>query len=102
MSLNDMNEKYKEDYLNSYFETLNVSNHSENDWNRMIIRALKFHEFADCKALLEMIDDQDFIFKYKHDLEIKFEEMVGWFLKEKMGIPSRSIPPLLSCLMEEG
>ncbi|MFS8000696.1 putative transcription factor & chromatin remodeling ARID family [Helianthus anomalus] len=98
MNLNDVNEKYKEDYLNSYFETLNVSNDSEIDWNRMIIRALEFHEFefADCKALLDMIDDRDFIFKYKHDLEIKFEEMVGWFLKEKMGIPSRSIPPLLS------
>ncbi|MFS7964186.1 putative transcription factor & chromatin remodeling ARID family [Helianthus anomalus] len=62
----------------------------------MIIRALEFHEFADCKTLLDMIDDRDFIFKYIHDLEIKFEEMVGWFLKEKMGITSRSIPPLLS------
>ncbi|KAJ0473565.1 putative transcription factor & chromatin remodeling ARID family [Helianthus annuus] len=61
----------------------------------MIIRALEFHEFSDCKALLDMIDDRDFIFKYKHDLKIKFEKMVGWFLKEKMGITSRSIPPLL-------
>ncbi|MFS8011277.1 putative transcription factor & chromatin remodeling ARID family [Helianthus anomalus] len=95
MNLNDGNEKYKEDYLNSYFETLNVTNESEFDWSRMIIRALEFHEFADCKALLDMIDDRDFVFKYKHDLEIKFEKMVGWFLKEKMGITSRQIPPLL-------
>ncbi|MFS7970674.1 hypothetical protein Hanom_Chr16g01430471 [Helianthus anomalus] len=62
----------------------------------MIIRVLEFHEFADCKILLDMINDRYFIFKYKYDLEIKFEEMVGWFLKEKMGISSRSIPPLLS------
>ncbi|KAJ0789995.1 putative transcription factor & chromatin remodeling ARID family [Helianthus annuus] len=95
MNLNDVNEKYKEDYLNSYFETLNVSSESEFNWSRMIIRALEFNEFADCKALLDMIDDRDFVFKYKHDLEIKFEKMVDWFLKEKMGITSRSIPPLL-------
>ncbi|KAJ0811417.1 putative transcription factor & chromatin remodeling ARID family [Helianthus annuus] len=95
MNLNNVNEKYKEDYLNSYFETLNVTNESEFDWSRMIIRALEFSEFADCKALLDMIDDRDFVFKYKHDLEIKFEKMVDWFLKEKMGRTSRSIPPLL-------
>ncbi|KAJ0571384.1 hypothetical protein HanHA300_Chr05g0189621 [Helianthus annuus] len=76
MNLNDVNEKYKEDYLNSYLETLNVSSESEFDWSRMIIRALEFNEFADCKALLDMIDDRNFVFKYKHDLEIKFEKMV--------------------------
>ncbi|KAF5759369.1 putative transcription factor interactor and regulator CCHC(Zn) family [Helianthus annuus] len=95
LNLNDVNERYKHDYLNSYFETLNVSNEHEFDWSRMIIRALKFNEFTDCKALLDMIDDQDFVFKYKHDLEMKFEIMVGWFLKEKMGITSRAIPSLL-------
>ncbi|KAJ0515011.1 putative transcription factor interactor and regulator CCHC(Zn) family [Helianthus annuus] len=95
-SLCSEDDEFKEKYLNSYFETLNVSNEYENDWTRMIIRALEFHEFNDCKALLDMIDDRDFIFKYKYDLEVKFEEMVGWFLKEKMGITSRSIPPLLT------
>ncbi|KAM0006262.1 putative transcription factor interactor and regulator CCHC(Zn) family [Helianthus debilis subsp. tardiflorus] len=95
LNLNDLNEKYKHDYLNSYFETLNVSNEHEFDWSRMIIRALEFNEFTDYKALLDMIDDRDFVFKYKHDLEMKFEIMVGWFLKEKMGITSRAIPPLL-------
>ncbi|KAJ0444367.1 putative transcription factor interactor and regulator CCHC(Zn) family [Helianthus annuus] len=94
-NLNDVNEKYKNDYLNSYFETLNVSNENEFDWSRMIIRELEFKEFSDCKALLDMIDDRDFVFKYKHDLEMKFEIMVGWFLKEKLGITSRSIPPVL-------
>ncbi|KAM0050641.1 putative transcription factor & chromatin remodeling ARID family [Helianthus debilis subsp. tardiflorus] len=96
MDLCLVNDEFKENYLNSYFETLNVSNDNENDWSRMIIRALEFHDFADCKALLDMIDDRDFVFKYKHDLEKKFEEMVGWFLNEKVGISSRPIPPLLS------
>ncbi|KAJ0698018.1 putative transcription factor interactor and regulator CCHC(Zn) family [Helianthus annuus] len=95
LNLNDVNERYKHDYLNSYFETLNVSNEHEFDWSRMIIRALEFNEFTDCKALLDMIDDRDFVFKYKHDLEMKFEIMVGLFLKEKMGITSRAIPPLM-------
>ncbi|KAJ0603885.1 putative transcription factor interactor and regulator CCHC(Zn) family [Helianthus annuus] len=95
-SLCSDDDEFKEKYLNSYFETLNVSNEYENDWTRMIIRAIEFHEFTDCKALLDMIDDRDFIFKYKYDLEVKFEEMVGWFLKEKMGITSRSIPPMLT------
>ncbi|MFS8019809.1 hypothetical protein Hanom_Chr15g01408041 [Helianthus anomalus] len=35
-------DEFKDNYLNSYFETLNVSNDDENDWNRMIIRALEF------------------------------------------------------------
>ncbi|KAF5774618.1 putative transcription factor & chromatin remodeling ARID family [Helianthus annuus] len=61
----------------------------------MIIRALEFHDFADCKSLLDMIGDRDFVFKYKHDLEKKFEELVGWFLNVKMGISSRPIPPLM-------
>ncbi|KAJ0952532.1 putative transcription factor interactor and regulator CCHC(Zn) family [Helianthus annuus] len=95
-SLCSVDDEFKEHYLNSYFETLNVSNENENDWTHMIIRALEFHEFTHCKALLDMIDDREFIFKYKYDLELKFEEMVGWFLKEKMGIISRSIPPLLT------
>ncbi|KAJ0612074.1 putative transcription factor interactor and regulator CCHC(Zn) family [Helianthus annuus] len=95
-SLCSVDDEFKERYLNSYFETLSVSNENENDRTRMIIRALEFHEFTDCKALLDMIDDREFIFKYKYDLELKFEEMVGWFLKEKMGITSRSIPPLLT------
>ncbi|KAM0025024.1 putative transcription factor & chromatin remodeling ARID family [Helianthus debilis subsp. tardiflorus] len=59
----------------------------------MIIRALEFHDFADCKALLDMIDDRDYVFKYKYDLEKKFEEMVKWFLNVYMGITSRPVPP---------
>ncbi|KAJ0772309.1 putative transcription factor & chromatin remodeling ARID family [Helianthus annuus] len=41
-----------------------------------------------------MIDDKEFVFKYKHVMEGKFEEMVTWFLNVKMGISSRSVPPL--------
>ncbi|KAJ0636686.1 putative transcription factor & chromatin remodeling ARID family [Helianthus annuus] len=96
IELCSVNEEFEENYLNSYFESLNVSNDDENDWSRMIIRALEFHDFADCKALLDMIDDRDFVFKYKYDLEKKFKEMLGWFLNEKMGISSRPIPPLMS------
>ncbi|MFS8000237.1 putative transcription factor & chromatin remodeling ARID family [Helianthus anomalus] len=89
-----VNEEFKENYLNSYFETLNVSNDDETDWSRMIIRALEFHDFSNCKSLLDMIDDRDFVFKYKHELERKFKEMVAWFLNVKMGISSRPIPPV--------
>ncbi|KAJ0851529.1 putative transcription factor interactor and regulator CCHC(Zn) family [Helianthus annuus] len=92
IELSSENEEYKENYLNSYFETLNVSN-DEPDWSLMIIRALEFHDFADCKSLLDMINDREFVFKYKQELEGKFEDMVTWFLNVKMGISSRPIPP---------
>ncbi|KAM0042755.1 putative transcription factor interactor and regulator CCHC(Zn) family [Helianthus debilis subsp. tardiflorus] len=46
-----MNDEYKEKYLNSYFEDLNLSS-QEQDWSLMIIRAMEFHDFADCKSLL--------------------------------------------------
>ncbi|MFS7965572.1 hypothetical protein Hanom_Chr09g00763821 [Helianthus anomalus] len=75
-----VDDEFKNDYLNSYFETLNVSSEDENDWNRMILKALEFHEFADCKALIDMFDDREYVFKYKVDLKKKFEEMVQWFL----------------------
>ncbi|KAJ0736131.1 putative transcription factor & chromatin remodeling ARID family [Helianthus annuus] len=59
----------------------------------MIIRAMEFHDFSDCKSLLDMIEDGEFVFKYKHELEGKFEEMVTWFINVKLGISSRPIPP---------
>ncbi|KAJ0483417.1 putative transcription factor & chromatin remodeling ARID family [Helianthus annuus] len=40
-----------------------------------------------------MIDDRDYVFKYKYDLEKKFEEMVRWFLNDYMGITLRPVPP---------
>ncbi|KAJ0718669.1 hypothetical protein HanLR1_Chr08g0273151 [Helianthus annuus] len=91
MNLNDVNEKYKEGYLNSYFEDLNVSSH-ETDWSVMIIRAMEFKDFNDCKALLEMMEDGKFMFQYKHELERKFEEMLQWFITVKLGITTRPIP----------
>ncbi|KAJ0802327.1 putative transcription factor interactor and regulator CCHC(Zn) family [Helianthus annuus] len=89
-----VDEQFKEEYLNSYFETLNVSDENEYDWNLLILRALEFNEFADCKALIDMLDDREYVFKYKTDLQKKFEEMVRWFLKVYMGTTSRPIPPL--------
>ncbi|MFS7901075.1 putative transcription factor & chromatin remodeling ARID family [Helianthus anomalus] len=59
----------------------------------MIVKALEFHEFADCKTFLDLIDDREFVFKYKHMLELKFEEMVKWFLIDYMGITTRPVPP---------
>ncbi|KAJ0747617.1 putative transcription factor interactor and regulator CCHC(Zn) family [Helianthus annuus] len=91
MNLNDVNEKYKEGYLNSYFEDLHVSSH-ETDWSVMI-RAMEFKDFNDCKALLEMMEDGKFVFQYKHELERKFEEMLQWFITVKLGITTRPIPP---------
>ncbi|MFS7929015.1 putative transcription factor & chromatin remodeling ARID family [Helianthus anomalus] len=43
-----------------------------------------------------MIDDKEFVIKYKHELEGNFEEMVTWFLNVKLGISTRHIPPFTS------
>ncbi|MFS7909160.1 hypothetical protein Hanom_Chr01g00091501 [Helianthus anomalus] len=59
----------------------------------MITRAMEFNDFTDCKSLLDMIDNREFVFKYKHEFEGKFEEMVTWFLNVKLGISSTHIPP---------
>ncbi|KAM0046853.1 putative transcription factor & chromatin remodeling ARID family [Helianthus debilis subsp. tardiflorus] len=59
----------------------------------MIIRAMEFHDFTDCKSLLEMMDDNKFVFKYKHELERKSEKMLTWFITVKLGITTRPIPP---------
>ncbi|KAJ0805916.1 putative transcription factor interactor and regulator CCHC(Zn) family [Helianthus annuus] len=95
ISLNDVNEKYKEEYLNSYFEDLHVSS-GEMDWSVMIIRALDFKDFNDCKNLLNMLEDGKFVFHYKHELEKKFEEMVSWFITVFLGITTRPIPPVMT------
>ncbi|MFS7901118.1 hypothetical protein Hanom_Chr08g00695251 [Helianthus anomalus] len=59
----------------------------------MIVKAMEFHEFDDCKAFMNLLDDREFVFKYKHTLESKFEEMVRWFLSDYMGLTTRPIPP---------
>ncbi|KAJ0512162.1 putative transcription factor & chromatin remodeling ARID family [Helianthus annuus] len=89
-----IDDEFKNDYLNSYFE--NVLDKDEVDWNLMILKALEFHEFSDCKALINMLDDREYVFKYKVDLQRKFEEMIRWFLNEYMGINSRPVPPYSS------
>ncbi|KAF5789226.1 putative transcription factor & chromatin remodeling ARID family [Helianthus annuus] len=58
----------------------------------MIVRAIEFHDFSDCKSLLDMLEDAEFALKYKHELEIKLEEMVKWFLINNLGITTRSAP----------
>ncbi|MFS7912210.1 putative transcription factor & chromatin remodeling ARID family [Helianthus anomalus] len=90
-----VNDEYKKNYLNSYFEDLNLSS-QELDWILMIIHAMEFHEFSHCKSLLDMMEDGEFVFKYKHELEIKFEEMLNWFINVKLGISTRPIPPYAS------
>ncbi|MFS7956694.1 putative transcription factor & chromatin remodeling ARID family [Helianthus anomalus] len=59
----------------------------------MIIWDMEFHYFSDCKSLLEMMEDGEFVIKYKHDLETKFEEMLTWFINVKLGIITRPISP---------
>ncbi|KAJ0665742.1 putative transcription factor interactor and regulator CCHC(Zn) family [Helianthus annuus] len=93
--LNDVNEKYKEEYLNSYFEDLHVSS-GETDWSVMIIRALEFKDFKDCVNLLKMLEDGKFVFHYKYELEKKFEEMVSWFVISFLGITTRPMPPVVT------
>ncbi|KAM0009000.1 putative transcription factor & chromatin remodeling ARID family [Helianthus debilis subsp. tardiflorus] len=92
VELSAVNEKHKENYLNSYFDDLNLSS-QEPDWSQMIIHAMEFHDFSDCKSLLEMMEDGEFVFKYKLELEGKFEEMLTWFITVKLGISTRPIPP---------
>ncbi|KAJ0915966.1 putative transcription factor & chromatin remodeling ARID family [Helianthus annuus] len=58
----------------------------------MILQAMKFNEFQDCKALLDMLEDNEYVMKYKYEIEVKFEEMIDWFLRIKMGITTRPIP----------
>ncbi|KAJ0802117.1 putative transcription factor interactor and regulator CCHC(Zn) family [Helianthus annuus] len=93
--LNDVNEKYKEEYLNSYFEDLHVSS-DETDWSVMVIRALEFNDFKDCVNLLNMLEDGKFVFHYKYELEKKFEEMVSWFVISFLGITTRPMPPVMT------
>ncbi|KAJ0494144.1 hypothetical protein HanIR_Chr12g0594091 [Helianthus annuus] len=61
--LGTVDEEFKDAYLNSYFVTLNVSSEDDNDWNRLMLRALEFQEFADCKALINMLGGREYVFK---------------------------------------
>ncbi|KAJ0911807.1 putative transcription factor interactor and regulator CCHC(Zn) family [Helianthus annuus] len=88
-------EEFKQRYLNSYFEELNLSS-QEIDWSIMIVMAMEFNEFEDCRAFMNLLDDREFVFKYKHILDSKFEELVKWFLFEYMGILTRPVPPVTS------
>ncbi|KAJ0717217.1 putative transferase, protein kinase RLK-Pelle-RLCK-VIIa-2 family [Helianthus annuus] len=87
--------KFKTDFLNDYFEKLDVSS-NEPDWNVMILQTMKFKEFLDCKALLDMMDDDEYVRKYTFILELKFDEMVDWFITKKLGVTTRPIPAYAS------
>ncbi|KAJ0698014.1 putative transcription factor interactor and regulator CCHC(Zn) family [Helianthus annuus] len=84
-------ETFKTEYLNQYFESLDISS-NEPDWNVLIIQAMSFKEFQDCKALLDMLEDDSYVSKYKYCIENKFEDMVDWFLKDKLEITTRPLP----------
>ncbi|KAM0011241.1 hypothetical protein Hdeb2414_s0065g00766301 [Helianthus debilis subsp. tardiflorus] len=83
-------EAFKTDYLNQYFENLNLPS-NEPDWNVLILQAMSFKEFQDCKAILDMLEDNRYVSKYKFSLESKFDDMVDWFLKEKLEITTRPV-----------
>ncbi|KAL9996554.1 putative transcription factor & chromatin remodeling ARID family [Helianthus debilis subsp. tardiflorus] len=53
---------------------------------------MSFKDFQDCKALLDMLEDDSYVSKYKYCIEKKFEEMVDWFLKDKLEITTRPLP----------
>ncbi|MFS7928050.1 putative transcription factor & chromatin remodeling ARID family [Helianthus anomalus] len=57
---------------------------------------MKFKDFLDCKALLDIMDDDDYVRKYKFILQTKFEEMVEWFITKKLGVTTRLIPAYAS------
>ncbi|KAJ0491755.1 hypothetical protein HanIR_Chr12g0567281 [Helianthus annuus] len=86
--------KFKAYFLNDYFEKLDVSS-NEPDWNVMILQSMKFREFLDCKALLDMMDDDEYVRKYKFILELKFDEKVDWLIK-KLGVMTRPMPAYAS------
>ncbi|KAJ0566123.1 putative transcription factor interactor and regulator CCHC(Zn) family [Helianthus annuus] len=88
-------EKFKEEFLNKYFESLNVTV-AEPDSNIQILQAMSFKDFQDCKALLQMLEDEDYVIKYKHYLESAFNNMIEWFIKEKLEINSRPLPAYVS------
>ncbi|KAJ0743747.1 putative transcription factor interactor and regulator CCHC(Zn) family [Helianthus annuus] len=92
---NVYNNEFKERYLNSYFEDLDLSSH-EPDWNMMIVKDMEFNEFEDCVAFINLLDDREFVVKYKHILDLKFEELVKWFLFNYTGINNRPVPPVAS------
>ncbi|KAM0003462.1 putative transcription factor & chromatin remodeling ARID family [Helianthus debilis subsp. tardiflorus] len=92
---NVLDEEFKQRYLNSYFEELHLSS-QETDWSIMIVNAMEFKEFEDCRAFMNLLDDRDFVHKYKHILDSKFEELVKWFLFDYMGIKTRPVPPIAS------
>ncbi|KAM0047263.1 putative transcription factor & chromatin remodeling ARID family [Helianthus debilis subsp. tardiflorus] len=52
---------------------------------------MSFKVLQDCKALLEMLENNGYVSKYKFSLESKFDDMVDWFLKEKLEITTRPI-----------
>ncbi|KAJ0564941.1 putative transcription factor & chromatin remodeling ARID family [Helianthus annuus] len=90
-----LDEEFKERYLNSYFEELHLSS-QETDWSILIVSAMEFNEFEDCIAFINLLDDREFVVKYKHILDSKFEELVKWFLFNYMGITNRPVPPVAS------
>ncbi|MFS8000703.1 putative transcription factor & chromatin remodeling ARID family [Helianthus anomalus] len=66
---------------------------------------MSFKEFQDCKVLLDMLDDEEYVMKYKYHLETTFNDMVDWFLKEKLEINTRPLPAYASdnrkeCLLD--
>ncbi|KAJ0592215.1 putative transcription factor & chromatin remodeling ARID family [Helianthus annuus] len=66
---------------------------------------MSFKEFNDCKALLNMLEDEDYVVKYRYHLDIKFNEMIDWFLKAKLEIFTRPLPAYASenrkvCLLD--
>ncbi|KAJ0914530.1 putative transcription factor interactor and regulator CCHC(Zn) family [Helianthus annuus] len=88
-------EKFKSEFLNEYFENLNVSA-TEPNWNILILQAMSFKDFQDCKALLHMLEDEDYVIKYKYYLDSTFNNMIEWFIKEKLEIHSRPLPAYAS------
>ncbi|KAM0068915.1 putative transcription factor & chromatin remodeling ARID family [Helianthus debilis subsp. tardiflorus] len=96
--------KYKTNFLNDYFEKLEISS-NKLDWNIMILQTMNFKDFLDCKALLDMMDDDVYVRKYKFILQTKFDEMVEWFITGKLGVTTRPIPAYASnnrriCLLD--
>ncbi|KAL9997783.1 putative transcription factor & chromatin remodeling ARID family [Helianthus debilis subsp. tardiflorus] len=58
----------------------------------MILQVMSFNEFQDCKAVLDMLEDDEYVQRYKFYIEKKFEEMVDWVLKVKLEINTRPLP----------
>ncbi|MFS8009978.1 hypothetical protein Hanom_Chr14g01291601 [Helianthus anomalus] len=54
----------------------------------MIMQAFEFNNFEKCREVMDLLDDVQYVEKYKHQFRDRFEEMVSWFIDHYLKIPT--------------